>query len=203
MDAHGTSSQEYDEISRRTGWHGPEILFGLMYEYIKPGQTILDIGIGTGLGSVLFHKAGLQVCGIDNSDGMLDVCRGKNFVRELMRYDLGLGAWPWGDCRFDHALSCGVFHFFQRPDLLFSETSRILRQDGTFGFTVLETPGGSGQHKDQPTGIMIYSHNPADIGDLLEKNGFSLLKKVTFHAFRDSEVRETNVFTGYVVKKQV
>lgn len=69
---------EYDKKIKEYGWVGSEIAFGLAYEYTSPGQTILDIGIGTGLGSVLFHKAGMVVYGLDNSEAMLDICRGKD-----------------------------------------------------------------------------------------------------------------------------
>ena len=49
-----TIVEAYDEEAEATGWFGPEVAFGLIYKYIQPGQSILDIGIGTGLGSVLF-----------------------------------------------------------------------------------------------------------------------------------------------------
>jgi ubiquinone/menaquinone biosynthesis C-methylase UbiE len=54
-------------------WHGHEALFGMMFEYVLPGQPILDIGIGTGLIAALFKKAGLEVYGIDISGEMLEV----------------------------------------------------------------------------------------------------------------------------------
>ena len=48
--------EAYDEEAEATGWLGPEVAFGLAYKYIQPGQSILDIGIGTGFGSILFAK---------------------------------------------------------------------------------------------------------------------------------------------------
>jgi ubiquinone/menaquinone biosynthesis C-methylase UbiE len=62
----------YDQEAEETGWFGPEILFGLSFKYLQPNQSILDLGIGTGLSSVLFHKAGLEVHGLDNSPEMLE-----------------------------------------------------------------------------------------------------------------------------------
>lgn len=53
------NEQEYDKRIKEYGWVGSEVAFGLAYEYTNPGQTILDVGIGTGLGSVLFHWAGM------------------------------------------------------------------------------------------------------------------------------------------------
>ena len=67
----------YDKQAEVSGWFGPEVVFGLAYTHVHPGQTILDIGIGTGLGSVLFRKAGLKIHGMDISPEMLDTCRRK------------------------------------------------------------------------------------------------------------------------------
>jgi hypothetical protein len=44
-------TEAYDDEAEATGWFGPEVAFGLMYKYIQPGQPVLDIGIGTDLGS--------------------------------------------------------------------------------------------------------------------------------------------------------
>ena len=70
----------YDKEAEASGWYGPEVAFGLAFKYVLPGQSILDIGIGTGLGSVLFRKAGLDVHGMDISSKMLDVSRSKGVV---------------------------------------------------------------------------------------------------------------------------
>lgn len=78
----------YDDAAEASGWYGPEVVFGLSYKFVRPGQTVLDIGIGTGLGSVLFRKAGLKIHGMDNSQQMLDACREKGFT-SLRRHDLG------------------------------------------------------------------------------------------------------------------
>ena len=34
------SAQDYDEQARRTGWFGPEAVFGLVYEYTQPGDRV-------------------------------------------------------------------------------------------------------------------------------------------------------------------
>jgi hypothetical protein len=63
----GENADLYESQVAETAWHGHEILFGLMFEYIKPNDSLLDIGIGTGLSSKLFNKAGLQV--------IISICR--------------------------------------------------------------------------------------------------------------------------------
>ena len=75
----GDDAARYDQQYAEHGCHGHEVLFGLMYEFIKPNETLLDIGIGTGISSFLFHRAGLQISGLDFSKEMLDVCESKGF----------------------------------------------------------------------------------------------------------------------------
>jgi len=105
----------YDEKAQATGWQGPAVVFGLAFKYTEPGQTLLDIGIGTGLGSALFHKAGLNVIGMDISEEMLEVCRNKGFAAGLVCHDLTVSPYPFGDASCDHAVSTGVFQFFREP----------------------------------------------------------------------------------------
>ena len=62
---------QYEQEAAESGWHGHAILFGMMYEFVNPDETLLDIGIGTGLSSELFHKAGLHISGFDKSAKML------------------------------------------------------------------------------------------------------------------------------------
>lgn len=71
-------ASDYDRKAEEYDWRGPEVAFGLSYAFVSPGESVLDIGIGTGLSSVLFHKAGLRVYGMDVSPQMLEACSGKS-----------------------------------------------------------------------------------------------------------------------------
>ncbi len=35
------SALDYDSQARRTNWFGPEVVFGLAYEYVKAGDSLL------------------------------------------------------------------------------------------------------------------------------------------------------------------
>jgi len=52
--AHDEHASDYDREARETWWFGPKVLFGLCFEYVSPHERLLDIGIGTGLGSMPF-----------------------------------------------------------------------------------------------------------------------------------------------------
>ncbi len=73
-------AEKYDGAVKKQKWYGAEILFGMVYEYLKTNDKILDIGIGTGLSATAFHKAGLEIYGLDYSEEMLEACKQKNIA---------------------------------------------------------------------------------------------------------------------------
>jgi ubiquinone/menaquinone biosynthesis C-methylase UbiE len=168
----------YDEQVKEYNSYTHDIIFGMSYEYIKPGEKILDLGIGTGLASINFYRAGLKVYGLDNSNDMLRVCRSKSFTEELKQYDLRGNKLPFSDNYFNHIISCGVFHFLDDLENIFSEASRIMINGGKFAFTF--APGSTAQvYTKQMTdwGIPIYKHSPDYISRILDKNRMKLLKE--------------------------
>jgi ubiquinone/menaquinone biosynthesis C-methylase UbiE len=203
----------YDNQSREYGWFSPEILFGLSYEYIKPGQTLLDIGIGTGLSSVLFHKAGLHIFGIDGSREMLDICESKNIAVELKQHDLLEIPLPY-DASFNHVMVNGVFHLLGDIEPLLGETARLIKDGGIFGFTYdQQKPGepdgyvdfgidGIWEKINEKSGVKSFRHGDHYIDALLKTNGFVLLKKLEFLAFRASPWDKEKFFQACIAKKQ-
>ena len=107
----------------------------MCYEFIRAGDTLLNLGIGTGLSSINFARAGLVVYGMDASAGMLEEWRKKGFAKELKQHGIEKSPLPYEDGRFSHVISCGVFHFFGELQLFIKEASRILQPAGIFAFT--------------------------------------------------------------------
>lgn len=177
---------EYDQKSKRANWLDPNIVFGLAYPYVKPGQTILDVGIGTGLSSVLFHKAGLQVLGMDFSSEMLAMCRSKGFAKELIEHDVSVAPYPLGDKTVDHAVCTGVMHIFDDLNVIFSEVCRVMRVGGFFTFVVADpraqgvkeqSMGGCKAHKGKAN---FYNHSEPSMVELYDRCGFELINSLRF-----------------------
>ncbi|OPY28880.1 MAG: hypothetical protein A4E28_01267 [Methanocella sp. PtaU1.Bin125] len=199
-----SEAAQYDEQCRQMEWHGHEALFGMMFEYISPGQAILDIGIGTGLMAALFHKAGLEVRGIDASEAMLEICARKGVARELVVRDVSESGWPYRDESFSHLVSCGLFHFLnaRNLDVVFGEAHRILKPGGTFGFTAKGIIGGRTEYIDRESGIRIFCMSEAAVEALTTRYRFRVLKKMPYWTFNDAGRTEPAVFYLYVVKKR-
>jgi predicted TPR repeat methyltransferase len=197
----------YDNEAEACGWFGPEVAFGLTYKYVQPRQSILDIGIGTGLGSVLFQKAGLEVYGMDTSQEMLDACRSKGLT-SLQLHDLRKPPYPYETESMDHAICAGVLNFFSDLSPVFEETARILRRDGLFVFVVGDRVEGEAHElKVEPELtkaeriVMMYRHSPKQIDTWLERYGFELVRSLAFTVFMDRERISSMPVKAYLARK--
>jgi predicted TPR repeat methyltransferase len=202
-----TMAEFYDAEAEATGWFGPEVAFGMVYEHLLPGQSILDIGIGTGLGAVLFRKAGLRVRGMDVSQDMLDACRAKGFD-DLTRHDLTDHPFPYAPESLDHVVCVGVFNFFNDLSPVFAETARVLKTGGMFVFVTgdrnddedFEMVVGPEYTKTDET-LTMYRHSSGQIRVWIDGSGLTLLRRLPFTVYMDHEKRRSQQAACYVVKK--
>ena len=170
-------ADSYDQKVNEYDSHSHDVIFGMSYEYVKSGEKILDLGIGTGLASINFSKIGLKVYGLDMSEDMLNICRSKSFTEELKLHNLCISRIPYDDHYFNHIICCGVFHFLGDLGNLFSEAARVIKKGGIFAFTV--SPGTTTEeYKKEMTdwGVPIYKHSLDYIKRLLDRNEMRLLK---------------------------
>lgn len=98
-----------------------------------PGETLLDIGCGSGASLKPFLDFGLQVTGIDPSPYMLDlaVSRFKNrvdFYREFAE-DL-----PFGDNSFNYAIFVTSLEYVESPLRSIEEACRVAKDRVFLGF---------------------------------------------------------------------
>ena len=179
-DLHDAYAADYDAQVLAYDCHIADLLFGLCYEFTRPGQRLLDAGIGSGLSSASFAKAGLQVYGMDFSPAMLEICRSKGFAADLKQHDLQQIPWPYPSDRFDHLVCCGVMHFIPDLDGILGEAQRVLVNGGLLAFTTqlpitLETDPTD--YERQVVGdFKIFSHVPAYLEKLLARHFFRRLK---------------------------
>ncbi len=206
------AAQEYDRQAADTHWHGPEVVFGLAYEYVKPGQSLLDLGIGSGLSSVRFSQAGLKISGLDGSPEVLEVCRAKGFTAELKQHDLRQLPLPYPPACFDHVLCVAVLNSFQELGPLFAEIGRIMKNQGIYAFTVEEQEPGQEDHYSinpvevdetpkEGIAVTLYRHSQEIVAAALEGGGFTPLKALRFAAFEYPAEQTTIYFKAYIARK--
>lgn len=176
---HDAYAADYDAQVSAYGCYLAEALFGLCYAFIRPGERLLDVGIGSGLSAAPFARAGLRVWGIDFSAAMLDLCRAKGIAEELRQYDAQAVPWPYPSGAFDHVISCGLFHFIPDLEAMVDEAARVTRPGGLFAFTTKDpaspTPGC--RYDRHVSGdLEIFAHEPDYVAGLLAGNGFQPLR---------------------------
>jgi len=189
----------YDDAAKKIDWQGPSRVFDLLSPNTRSGQTVLDIGIGTGLGSEPLFHAGLRINGMDISESMLAACRSKGIAERLVLHDLTIFPYPFGDESIDHAISTGVFQFFSDLDGVFREVARILPEGGMFSFIVgdrsSEQPSeiiAGPEQTGTGTSVTMYCHTQGQVTGWLEKNGFRLKHSAPFRVWMDE--RHTKEF---------
>jgi predicted TPR repeat methyltransferase len=199
--AHDEEAFEYDRQAREYKWFGHDILFGMSFEYVNPNERLIDLGIGTGLGSELFAKAGLEIFGLDGSTKMLKVCESKGFVKELKHFDLRNLPLPYSDGFFNHVVCCGVFHFFGELKPIFIESSRVIKPGGIFAFTV-QTQTSEGYSEKRVNGIPVFMHSDRYVEKVLQDVSFDRLKELKFLVRSVNKEHEDAVFQAYVAQKR-
>jgi predicted TPR repeat methyltransferase len=177
---HDAYATDYDRQVKAYDCYMADVLFGLCFEFIRPGQVLLDAGIGSGLSAQLFGKAGLEIHGMDFSPAMLDICQRKGFAMELKQHDILQVPWPYPADRFEHVICCGVLHFVGDLENVFGEAARVVRPGGLFAFTT--KVASSLVHDQQKYEIKrsgefeIFAHTPACSEALLAQPAFTRLK---------------------------
>lgn len=208
--AHDDEASQYDQQVRDCRCHTHDVLFGMVFEYVRPHETLLDIGIGTGLASWPFAKLGLTIFGLDGSAQMLEVCESKGFVEDLRQSDLRSGPLPYSDDSFDHVICCGVLHFLGELGPIVAEVSRVIKPEGFFAFTIAvqepaergSSAGNSSPYSCKPTpwGVSIYAHNDRYIESVLQESGFETLKTQKILMWSGSEDAEDLLFEAVVAR---
>jgi ubiquinone/menaquinone biosynthesis C-methylase UbiE len=119
---------------------------------IAPGETILEIGFGTGhclREMAQMAGGGGSVYGLDISTGMAAVSRrrlGRAGVGSSVTLTCGDAAnMPYGSGRFDAVFASFVLELFDSPEIpvVLAEMQRVLRPTGRIGLISMSKEGGS------------------------------------------------------------
>ena len=123
-------SRVYDFIFKR--WFFPRQQYAIQALDIRPGQRVLDLGVGTGFSLPLYPRDA-QVIGVDLSSKMLREAR-KKVLRErlshvdLMEMDAAHLAFP--DNTFDCVVVAFVISVVPDPLQVLAEIKRVSKPEG-------------------------------------------------------------------------
>jgi SAM-dependent methyltransferase len=163
-------------------------MFGVFAELVGPGGAVADLGCGPGRATAKLRALGLDVFGVDLSEGMLAIARRENpdllFVQgSMLKLDVADGTLA-GAVSWYSSIHTPV----EELPSLFREFRRVLAPGGhlLIGFQVGDEP----KRHDRPFGhdvvLDFQRRRPEFIGDLLADAGFELLSR-TVRAPNDGE----------------
>lgn len=99
----------------------------------RPGQRVLEVGVGTGL-SLDLYPAGARVVGIDISREMLEKARKRVARRKLAHVEslleMDAEAMSFPDASFDRVVAMYVVPVVPNPARLLAELHRVCKPDG-------------------------------------------------------------------------
>lgn len=195
----------YDTAVTTNGWFAPDAVFNEIADFLNSGSHLLDIGIGTGLSSSPFKKAGCLIHGLDGSKKMLEICTSKKIAESLVHCDLtDTRTFPFLNQYFDMVISVAVFHLIGDLSDIFKYVADRLKKNGIFSFTVnsLEPEKGLFEGEKNPTSqVTSYKHSKRYLLHLLEGCGFTLVKNSRFLAYKKTEWAEELYFDIYITRK--
>jgi SAM-dependent methyltransferase len=136
----------------RGAWIG-DVEFSLLMRLLQPqtGQSLLDVGSGTGYFSRRFAGAGLHVTGVDPQPDMIRYARTQNDNVEYI--DGTAQRLPFENESFDFCIAVTSFCFVSEPEQALAEMWRVSRHGVILGLLnrhslLYRMKHGSGSYKD-------------------------------------------------------
>ncbi|MBW2220124.1 MAG: methyltransferase domain-containing protein [Deltaproteobacteria bacterium] len=126
----------YDKcLKKDQNRHTLDLECKLMVDMLKPlpGETILDIGCGTGESLLPFVRMGLNITGLDASPYMLDIALEK--IQNRAAFHRGYAEdLPFDDNSFNHACMFTTLEFVDQPQKAIEEACRVAKDRLFIGF---------------------------------------------------------------------
>jgi len=109
----------YDKVEKK--------VLGRLLPDAGKGDRLLDVGCGTGHWSAYFASRGFDVTGVDISEQMIQVARGKNVSGSRFQVADAENL-PFADHQFDVAAAITVIEFAAHPKQALSEMARCVKK---------------------------------------------------------------------------
>ena len=106
------------------------------FAQIKPGETVLDVGTGTGVVAITAARAGASVRGIDLTPALLDAARENSRIAnvDIQWLEGDAENLPVPDGQFDVVVSQFGHMFAPRPEVTIEQMRRVLKPGGRIAF---------------------------------------------------------------------
>jgi len=162
----------------------PECVYEALSPFFSGAQSMLDVGIGTGLLAILVRRhPDIRIVGVDCSSRMLDVCARTNRADEVHCVDVAEHTLPFEAAAFDIVVACGVTEFVSPLDHLIMELTRVTRRSGVVAVTYEIAPEGVSELERRDGPVPCYAYGGAHVGGMLRRAGLEALSAVTVEGY--------------------
>ena len=106
------------------------------FAQIRPGETVLDVGTGTGVVAITAARAGASVTGVDLTPALLEVARANSRVAnvDIQWLEGDAENLPLPDGQFDVVVSQFGHMFAPRPEVTIEQMRRVMKPGGRLAF---------------------------------------------------------------------
>ncbi len=125
-------SQQFSSTRKKT-WKE----FGFLFENLKEGISVLDLGCGNGRFYQLFEGKKIDYCGVDISEKLIEKAK-ENYPKASFEVANALNL-PFKDKKFDFVFSVAVFHHIPTVEeriRFLKESKRVLKKNGILKISV-------------------------------------------------------------------
>jgi SAM-dependent methyltransferase len=98
---------------------------------VAPGERVLELGFGGGVGLALLldHEPSVKLSGIDISGDMVQRCQ-RRWGGRVSLFEGTVDSLPFGDAAFDHVFGVNVSYFWPDMPRALAEVRRVLAPGG-------------------------------------------------------------------------
>lgn len=175
---------------RVSRYRSPGLLSSTVLELAPERCTLLDVGIGTGLGVAPYVESPRfkRIVGIDPSETMLKRCH-RRFPSVTLHRGTLEAIRPQLADPFDVVQSCGAIEHVADLDGFVADVAALLEPDGWFVFTyepeLLYTVRQSrtAPHIGTYGRARVFRRSPHEVARVLRQAGFSVRQDIEFKAY--------------------
>jgi SAM-dependent methyltransferase len=176
----------------RTFWVDPSLFLAPLTIHLKAGNTVVDVGCGSGRDILWLKNRGYDVIGLERSSGLAGLARTHTACRII---EADFETYDFSKLSADALVLIGALVHLPRPKFpkVFKAICRALKKSGTLLITMKQ---GKGAVAD-PQGRHFYLWQDEDLREVFQSQNLPVID-----FFRQpSKINPAETWLGYVLKK--